>query len=149
MLLAGPTKRKSSFVLWVSTTMSWPIPILPTISRVRPTNEDIIPEFIRLPDGQQYAVADLVNRMTGFHNINIRTGLPTRYTVARPTGRPPGTTKYSTAEREWIAQASLAEISDRYPRTQAQAIRLLHESRRMLQLPVKSIYLMRKENGKR
>jgi len=87
-----------------------------------------VPEQIRLPDGRQVAVADLVNRSTRPELHNLRSPTPHRPTRKRAE------TKYTIAERRWQSQASDEEIQERYKISRQQAKNLRYTANCIMKL---------------
>lgn len=91
-------------------------------------NSEIIPEFIRLPDGRQIAVREIINRVRDVQVYNrhrpAKPGQPKTRQVMRNRIR-----KYTDDERLWITQATIPEIQDRYNLSLSQACHLIQNSR--------------------
>jgi len=84
--------------------------------------------MIRLPDGRTYQIQDLLRRVTRGAVINLRTGRINR-------GGRPANLKYSLAEREWQAEATIAEIQQRYGLQETQARNIQWKARQILAMP--------------
>jgi hypothetical protein len=105
--------------------MSYTCP-LDRIQKPRRTKEytgDIIPEKIRLPDGREFAVLDLVGRCENRRSYNLLK----KRTV--PSG---GAIKYTIEERIWICDATLEQVMERYNISAKTAQHLIHLYRRQL-----------------
>ena len=86
----------------------------------------IIPEQIRLPDGSQVAIRDIVNRSTNRQNHNLLT----RQTVSiKPRGTRTKLLKYTIEERIWLRRAEVEEIARRYNYTLKKAQSVKYTSR--------------------
>lgn len=86
----------------------------------------IIPEQIRLPDGRQVAIRDIVNRSTNRQNHNLLTG----QTVGiKPQGTRTKLLKYTIEERIWLSRAEVEEIARRYNYTLKRAQSVKYTSR--------------------
>lgn len=79
-------------------------------------NGDIIPEKIKLADGREFLVRDLIGR----------TSKKVSYNLQKPNARMPagGNVKYTIEERLWMCDATVEEVAERYgiSKTKANAI---------------------------
>lgn len=86
-----------------------------------------IPEVIKLPDGRQFSVKELIKKRTGSRNYNLlnpeNNKLPRGFVGSRPIPQPKqqvhilpdgSRSKYSIEEREWQAEATVKQIAERY-----------------------------------
>ena len=85
---------------------------------------DIIPEKIRLADGREFDVIDLIGRVRDRKNYNLRK-------KSRPVSTA-GSQKYSIEERIWLCDASIEQVMERYSITSQAAYTLINTYRRQL-----------------
>jgi hypothetical protein len=85
---------------------------------------DIIPEKIRLADGREFAVIDLIGRVRDRKNYNLRK-------KSRPVSTA-GSEKYSIEERIWLCDATVEQTMERYAITASAAYTLINTYRRQL-----------------
>lgn len=67
---------------------------------------DIIPTSIRLPDGREFAVKDLIGRSNQKVSINLK-----NRNLKVPRG---GNVKYTIEERLWMCDATIEQVAERY-----------------------------------
>lgn len=87
-------------------------------------NGNIIPEKIRLPDGREFAVRDLIGRARQKTSINLKNP-----NIKYPTG---GNVKYTIEERLWMCEATVQEVADRYSITLQKANSIIIRYKREL-----------------
>ena len=101
---------------------------------------NIIPEYIRLPDGRRFLLTDIANKVRKLKNHkiksfsdNLRYGFGPKggfKREAKEIGRP---SKYTHEDRLWFAAASYEEIMQRYNCTRTFAYSLKSSSKRYVE----------------
>lgn len=108
-------------------TIKSPLGRVARSGRTTEARRPIIPDTIRLPDGREYSIKDLLQPRGRAEVYNLRGRNP-----HRPTNRP-GTAKYSFQERIWMADATIDQIQMRYSVNEAYARQLKNQGRLLKQ----------------
>ena len=108
-----------------------PLARLPTAGGTTPeSTKTIVPETIRLPDGREFRVRDILVKPRNKVSYNLRTGRVGRAAPGtRPRTVPRKPYKYTVDERVWQSDATVAEIAERYGITLLQAKQVQYNSR--------------------
>jgi hypothetical protein len=88
---------------------------------------NIIPEVIRLPDGREFNVTELVAPRGRPEYYNLRSRMP------RQTRTRAGQSKYSIEDRIWMADATIGQITEKWSVNESYA-RILKSQGRQIKI---------------